>query len=164
MLKIRPLQHDDKADVLRLNDAAAPAVFRLNVSALSGLMAISDLHLVAVSADGIVAAYALVFSKEQPYDGEEFLAFREAIAEPFLYVDQIAVDESARGSGIGKMLCQALASQGHGLGTAALCCEVNIVPPNPVSLAFHHSMGFIRIGEMATQDGRTVALLMRELL
>lgn len=126
-------------------------------------MEISGHHLAAVRADGTLAGYALAFSKEQAYDGEEFLALRAAIAGSFVYVDQIAVDESARGAGIGRMLYQALASRGRDIGAAALCCEVNTWPPNPDSLAFHRSIGFTQIGEMDTHDGRTVALLMREL-
>jgi predicted GNAT superfamily acetyltransferase len=159
MLTIRPLRHDDTPAVLGLNGAAAPAVFRLDLPELSRLMAISPLHLAAVQSDGTLAGYALAFSSEQPYDGEEFIALRSSMAAAFVYVDQIAIDERARGTGIGRMLYQELASRAQALGATALCCEVNTSPPNPGSLAFHQRMGFTSIGAMDTRDGRGVVLL-----
>jgi len=43
----------------------------------------------------------------------------------------------------------------------SLSCEVNLDPPNPASMAFHMSYGFIQIGRMHTSDGRHVALLQK---
>jgi predicted GNAT superfamily acetyltransferase len=160
---VRPLRHDDATDLLRLNAAAAPAVFRLDCPELSRLMGISSLHLAAAQSDATLAGYVLAFSREQPYDGEEFLVLRSSVAEAFVYVDQIAIEERARGTGIGTMLYQELAARARGLGAAALCCEVNTSPPNPGSLAFHQRMGFNRIGVINTLDGRIVTLLKREL-
>jgi uncharacterized protein len=44
----------------------------------------------------------------------------------------------------------------------ALGCEVNVMPPNPESLAFHAPLGFRRISSLATLDGREVELLTKE--
>lgn len=162
MPTIRPLHYDDIADVLRLNREAAPAVFRLDRSELSRLMDISALHLAVVRPDGAMAGYALAFSKDQSYDGEEFLAFEASVADPFIYVDQIVVEERSRGTGIGRALYEALALRARRLGASALCCEVNLEPPNPRSLSFHLRIGFNVAGEISTTDGRTVALLRRE--
>ncbi len=158
-MKIRPLQHDDSEAVLRINAAAGAAVARLDLPELSRLMAISALHLAAVNSSGAVAGYALAFSNEHAYDGEEFLTFRASIDTPFIYIDQVAIDIAARRAGAGRMLYQELASRAESLRAAALCCEVNLVPPNPVSFAFHRRMGFTRAGALDTLDGRTVALL-----
>ena len=160
-MKIRPLQHDDSEAVLRINATAGAAVARLDVPELSRLMAISALHLAAVNSSGAVAGYALAFSNEHAYDGEEFLTFRASIDKPFIYIDQVAIDVAARRAGAGRMLYQELASRAESLRAAALCCEVNFVPPNPVSLAFHRRVGFARTGALDTLDGRTVALLRR---
>lgn len=159
MVTIRALQHDDIAEVLRINAAAVPAVFRLDASEVSRLLAISGLHLAAVRSDGCLTGYALAFSSAHPYDGEEFLAFRRFVDDPFLYVDQIAIEQDRRGTGIGRALYRELASCARGLGASSLCCEVNIEPPNPGSLMFHEHMGFARVGEFSASDGRKVALL-----
>lgn len=43
-----------------------------------------------------------------------------------------------------------------------LTCEVNLEPPNPHSLAFHHRLGFTQVGEQVTTRGTVrVALLVR---
>ena len=162
MLTIRSLQHDDIAAVLRLNAQAVPAVFRLDHSEISRLMEISRLHLAAARPDGTLAGYALAFSWEQSYDGEEFRALQSSIASSFVYVDQIAIEERSRGTGIGRMLYEELALRARRVGASTLCCEVNTEPPNPSSLSFHRRMGFTIVGEINTRDGRTVALLRRE--
>jgi predicted GNAT superfamily acetyltransferase len=109
MLSVRPLEHDDIAEVLRINAAAQPAVFRLDVEELARLMEISSRHLVACQRDRMIAGYVLVFSNDDPYDGEEFQVLRSRIAGPFLYIDQIAIEQRARGAGAGRMLYQSLA-------------------------------------------------------
>ncbi len=113
--------------------------------------------------DGDLAGYALAFAHDHPYDGEEFLTLRSLINAPFIYVDQIVVNPDTRATGIGRTLYQALTEQAQHLGATALCCEVNITPPNPASLAFHQRMGFVLIGEMETFDGRRVTLLRKDL-
>lgn len=162
MLTVRLLERDDTVGVLRLNAAVVPAVFKLDTVELARLMAISRLHLAAVQPDGTLAGYVLAFSKEQPYDGDEFITLRSLIDGPFVYIDQIVVDERARGMGIGPKLYRELEARATGLGSTVLCCEVNTWPPNPASLAFHRRMGFVRIGEMETPDGRSVTLLSRK--
>jgi predicted GNAT superfamily acetyltransferase len=149
--------------VLELNAAAAPAVAAVDASELARLMGLSARHLAALQPDGGLAGYALVFASDDPYDGEEFLALRSSITGPFLYVDQVAVAEQCRGTGVGRRLYDEIALRARQRGAHTLCCEVNISPPNPGSLAFHARMGFTRIGDLATQDGREVALLSRTL-
>lgn len=161
VIAIRALSPADGADVLRINAAAGAGVFQLDPPELSRLTHMSSLHLVAARAGGAVAGYALAFSSDDAYDGEEFLAFRSSIDEPFWYVDQIAVERPFRGIGVGRKLYEALASGASRRGVAALCCEVNTIPPNPDSLVFHRRLGFERIGVLSTLDGREVALLRR---
>ena len=40
-----------------------------------------------------------------------------------------------------------------------IVCEVNVVPPNPGSLAFHKTLGFSKVGQLSVHDGREVVLL-----
>jgi predicted GNAT superfamily acetyltransferase len=80
--------------------AAEPAVCRLDRHELSRLMGLSLLHLAATrGADGF-AGYVLAFFSGDDYDGEEFLQLRSSIHEPFVYVDEIAVESEYRGTGI----------------------------------------------------------------
>lgn len=157
------LRPEDAESVLRLNAVATPAVVALDAVELARLMAISTLHLAITGTGGHLAGYALAFSHDQPYDGEEFLALRRVVDVPFLYVDQIVVDPDTRAAGLGRMLYDLLAERANARGASVLCCEVNLSPPNPESLAFHRRIGFTHVDDMATVDGRTVTLLRKDL-
>nr|WP_295382007.1 GNAT family N-acetyltransferase [Pseudoxanthomonas sp.] len=163
MYTLRSMHADDADAVLRLNAVATPAVFTLDAAELSRLMAISGLHIaVAATGSGLVG-YALAFSRDQAYDGEEFLALRRSVEVPFLYVDQIVVDPGLRAAGLGRKLYAAMEARARELGAPTLCCEVNTSPPNPASLAFHTRLGFTRLDDRVTADGRVVALLRKDL-
>jgi len=159
MVNIEALETVHFSDVLRINASADGAVFQLDQRELSRLTAISSAHRVAVGADGFIQGYLLAFFRDDPYDGEEFLALRSSIGQPFVYIDQVAVERRFRRAGTGRRLYEELASRGRNDGARVLCCEVNIVPPNPDSLAFHRRMGFRELGQLSTSDGRTAALV-----
>jgi uncharacterized protein len=56
---------------------------------------------------------------------------------------------------------QALKVAARAAGHTALCCEVNIAPPNPISDRFHERFGFSEIGRALLPDrGKTVRYLM----
>jgi predicted GNAT superfamily acetyltransferase len=44
-----------------------------------------------------------------------------------------------------------------------MVCEVNVLPPNPASLAFHRSRGYVEVGRLTHGQGKVVALLSKEL-
>lgn len=163
MYVLRSLCPDDADAVLRLNAAATPAVSALDAAELARLTAMSGLHLAVAATDGAVVGYLLAFSRDHPYDGEEFLALRRIVEVPFLYVDQIVVDPEIRAAGIGRTLYARVSALARACGATTLCCEVNVSPPNPGSQAFHQRMGFMPVEEMATTDGRTVVLLRKDL-
>ena len=45
-----------------------------------------------------------------------------------------------------------------------VCCEVNAVPPNPASQAFHERLGFVQVGSAQLAGGaKTVTYMVREI-
>jgi predicted GNAT superfamily acetyltransferase len=84
---------------------------------------------------------------------------RSLIPRPFLYIDQVVVSGSVRRAGIGRRLYAVLEQAALLRGLCCLCWEVNTVPPNPGSLAFHGRLGFSAVGTLATRDPRNVSLL-----
>lgn len=159
---VRPMTREDEAEVLHLNGAAAPHVARLDAAELQRLRPLSSSHLV-VEERGMLLGYALVFAMSDHYDGEEFQVFKAELSEPFTYIDQVVTAESVRGVGVGRKLYDAIAREARARSQNRLCCEVNIEPPNPRSLAFHRALGFRVTREMTTQDGRRVNLLEKRL-
>ena len=162
MIGIRAMAQADGAEVLRINAASQPKVALLDEKEWARLMALPGHHLVATREGAGVVGYMLVFFRETPYDGEEFLALRSAIAEPFIYADQVAVAEEFQGRGIGRAFYEELESAAGRRGVRILCCDVNLDPPNPGSSAFHRKLGFGVAGLMVTRDGRDVELLAKE--
>lgn len=159
MIKVRHLSMDDRYEVLRINAAARPAVAALDDIELARLLGLPNHHLVATNSAGTVLAYILAFDANSSYDGEEFQEFLLKTQAPFIYIDQVAVHEAWRGTGIGKALYGAVESITELRDCHLLCCEVNTDPPNPGSMAFHKRIGFASIGSLATRDGRRVELL-----
>jgi hypothetical protein len=161
-ITIRPLAEADRAGILKINAGNGPAVAALDRAELDRLLALSDTHRVAAAGDGAVVAYMLVFAHRCAYDGEEFQYFLAHLGEPFLYVDQVAVDPGRKRSGIGRQLYQALIELARTRQIGALCCEVNTIPSNPASLEFHRQLGFTAVGNGDTLDGRRVTFLVRK--
>jgi uncharacterized protein len=162
IVTVRPLASADSSAILRINASHWPAVASLDHAELDRLLALSDAHRVAVAGDAVVG-YMLVFARHSAYDGEEFQHFRAQLPDPFLYVDQVAVEPAHRRMGIGRRLYQALLELAGQQPIAWLCCEVNLRPPNPASLDFHRRLGFTVMGNGDTLDGRRVAFLARKL-
>jgi len=156
------MQGRDALGVLALNLASRPTVAPLDPQELSRLVSLPHEHRVATRGDEVVG-YLLAFPRDAPYDGEEFLAFREILTGAYLYVDQVAVESGARDRGIGRSLYQEIQSVAVRGGVQVRCCEVNLEPPNPRSLAFHEKLGFRPVGRLCTRDGREVQLLAKPL-
>jgi predicted GNAT superfamily acetyltransferase len=156
---IRDIAAADLADVLAINSEASPGVSRLDPATAGALMSMASVAWIAVR-EGRVAGYLIGFLPSSGYDGEEFLWFRQR-RKSFVYVDQIAVAASSRGHGIGRRFYEELTRWGGAHSCQSLVCEVNLVPPNPESLAFHRTCGFSEVGRLLVADGREVALMER---
>ena len=162
MLSIRSLSVADFQAVVRINVQGLPGVAALDEPELARLMAMPNHHLVVENVSTVIVGYALVLDHDAPYDGEEFQAFKRKMAKPFIYIDQVATLREARRTGIGAATYEAIKNKAKLSGTLLLCCEVNINPPNNESLAFHQNQGFSQLESMATEDGRVVALLIKD--
>jgi predicted GNAT superfamily acetyltransferase len=154
---IRFAHAGDAPAILAINAASQPHVARLDAAELARLLALASVFLVVESPD--VIAYLIAMRSTDDYDGEEFTHFKAGAAEPFLYIDQIAIAPPSRGRGLGRALYAHAKEWCREHDIVTLCCEVNLEPPNPDSLIFHERIGFRRSGEMHTRDGRRVVLL-----
>lgn len=163
MKSLRRLGYSDCREVLRINAESLPGVARLDEKEFDRLMGITNAHLAIEGADTAIIGYALAFPSNAAYDGEEFLAFLEACEGPFMYIDQVAVETNMRRRGVASSLYQALEDEARRSSMSALCCEVNLVPPNPGSIAFHRDREFHQLKVLETADGRTVTLLSKRL-
>lgn len=150
----------DYADILALNEAAIPAVNRIDGATLA------DLHrqaaaLIVARAGETLAGFLLALDEGAEYGSLNFQFFRRRY-DRFAYVDRIVVDPEFRGGGVGRQLYATLFAQT--VEKPRVTCEVNLEPPNPGSLDFHRSLGFEVVGEQDTEGGsKRVALMVREM-
>jgi predicted GNAT superfamily acetyltransferase len=111
----------------------------------------------------INASEALLIALDQSsaYEHVNFLWFRQRY-ERFVYVDRVVTSPSARGKGYARALYLDLFRRAKSAGHTQILCEVNLDPPNPVSDAFHTSLGFDEVGRAVIYDGaKTVRYLLR---
>lgn len=159
--RIRPLTPGDLAAVARLNAANVPAVGPLDEGRVELFAAVST-WLVAEDRGELVATF-VGLREGVDYASPNYRWFA-ARHDRFAYVDRIALAPAARGTGLADRLYERWFAAAAADGVAVVCAEVNLVPPNPRSLAFHRRHGFATVGELAHDDGdERVALLEREI-
>ena len=156
---IRNIEIADLARVLEINNANTPGVSELTLAELQ-LDFKNSLHALAIDNEhGEVCAFCITFAPDAPDAGDNHRWFAERY-ESFVYLDRIAIDSNHQNRGLGVQLYQSvenmmLQSSEHSM----LCCEVNLKPPNPGSLRFHHRIGFTEVGQQSFDTDYTVSLL-----
>lgn len=155
---IRPITADDLPAIVKINDAAYPAVPITGADEMRRLIDHAA-YAVAVDAEGDVVGFLLAMEPGRDYDSENYRWFAER-SESFLYVDRIVLDPSLRGQGVGRRLYEAVFDRARLAGFGEVDCEVNVEPPNPGSLAFHARMGFEEVGRQSTKGGQFVVSLL----
>jgi uncharacterized protein len=103
------------------------------------------------------------FHQHCTYDNPNFAWLKTRYAR-FIYIDRVVVSEAARGQGLARSLYGLLEDQALRDTCERLVCEINAVPPNPQSDAFHQKLGFTPVGEQVLEDrGKTVRYWAKEL-
>jgi uncharacterized protein len=159
-IHIRELARRDHERVLELNQASVQELSPLDEQRLEHILALTHQSLVAASDNGDVLAFAIAIAPGTDYDSLNYTTLGEMF-ESFLYLDRIAVADSARRQGLGAALYDAMEAAAAPFGR--MVCDVNIEPRNDASLAFHAVRGYREVGELAHGGVKTVALMSKEL-
>jgi uncharacterized protein len=151
--------HAATAPLLALNNEHAVELSRLTLSELDKIVRASFFSSTINHSDALLIA----FDQSSHYEHVNFLWFRQRY-EQFVYVDRVVTSLAARGKGYARALYLDLFDRAKACGHTRIVCEVNLDPPNPVSDAFHASLGFSEVGRAAIHDGaKTVRYLLRVL-
>ncbi len=156
---ITPLALDRLDGVLALNNAHAAELSLLNRDRLAGLVRQALWAAQAGDADG----FLLLLDETAAYDSPNFRWFTQRYGR-FAYVDRVAVAPAARGRGLARQFYAGAFAVAGAAGQRVVAAEVNRIPPNPASDAFHAALGFREVGQAAIHGGaRTVRYLLRDL-
>ncbi len=106
-----------------------------------------------------IAAFLLAFRKGAAYDGTVFQMF-ERQADDFIYLDRVVVATSHWGQGIADRLYNDVVDFARLSGVGRLVCEVDVLPPNDISLRFHQKRGFREFGRQSLRGGAKIVSLL----
>lgn len=159
---IRDANTEDLDAALALNESEIPHVGSLTMDSLRGFHAEAAYFRLACDDHNNILAVLIGLAPGTAYASLNYRWFNERY-EKFAYIDRVAVAQQARRCGIAQALYGDFERQSASWAEH-LCCEVNLVPENPVSMAFHRRLGFEQVGTLETQNGaKKVALLMRKI-
>jgi uncharacterized protein len=156
---LRPVSDADVDAVLDLNERNVVWLAPLDRARLDRLRGWAD-RFDVLESDGEVAGFVITFAAGTPYDSENYRWFTERYGESFYYLDRIVLHEDHRRKGLGGFVYDAVEHLARPHGRLVL--EVNLVPRNEVSLAFHAARGFVEVGRLGDDEHR-VALMEKTL-
>ena len=143
-VNIRPARQDDSPQILRLNEESVRFLSPLDAQRLALLQTQAACLRVLESA-GEVAAFLLAFREGSSYDSTNYGWFASHFPR-FMYIDRVVVSSSLQGQGVGKRMYEDLFAFARASGVSRVTCEIDLEPPNPVSLRFHERYGFRQVG------------------
>ena len=151
----KPISSSDRTSIWAINQANIPEVGSIDkIKRLDNLIDWSS-HIFVVRAQEI-AGFIILMRENQNYDSLNYEFFNSQ-GFPFLYVDRIAIKEGHRRKGLGNMIYSRTIEIAKKLNLPT-CCEVNTLPKNEPSLAFHDSFGFEEVGTKDYGDHSVVYL------
>ena len=157
-MELRPLSHTNIQSVWKINEEGLPGTGQVSQIEISSLLNLSKLSM-GVFQDDLLLGFVICLSPKTEYGSLNYAWFNQNY-DSFIYVDRVAVAQSHRNSGIGSMLYEYVIqySLENGVPVAA---EVNLDPPNPGSMRFHHRFGFEEVGVLHHQS-KSVTMLLRK--
>jgi predicted GNAT superfamily acetyltransferase len=149
-IKITIGNTNDIEAVLSLNEAANPHVNHISKSELTSLID-SSFYFGVARDEEIIAGFIIALPTGLDYQSQNYRWFSQQY-DKFIYIDRIVISDGYQGCGIGGDFYKKLEELSV-KAAPALSCEVNLRPPNPNSLAFHHNLGFNEVGQQDTCNG-----------
>ena len=158
MHTLRTIDDGDIAWILALNAQNEEATSPLDAARLRLMLGDAFQARAANATDGFI----IPFDQSSAYRSENYLWFRDRYPR-FVYVDRIIVAASARRTGLARALYENVFDTAKRAGRQTVGGEVNVVPPNPASDAFHDSLGFVEVGRATIANGKTVRYIIKDL-
>ena len=153
----RALSQDDVDSVWAINEEGLPGTGQVSKQEISNLLALSVLAFGVFQRNQLLG-FVICLSPRKNYSSPNYAWFNKNF-ESFIYVDRIAVCKSHRNQGIGSSLYEMVTSYAEKM-EIPVAAEVNLEPPNPGSMRFHHRFEFETVGTLHHKD-KSVSMLIR---
>ena len=159
MIRIRPIEERDFPFILRINEENVSVLAPMDEDGLRRFGDMAECFWIA-EADGEAAGFLIALREGcGDYESENYRWFSRHYPQ-FLYIDRVVIDEPYRGRGIGRALYGRVFERARETAVPFVTAEVDTVPYNAESLAFHAAMGFREVGTQSVRGGSvTVSLL-----
>ena len=151
----------DLAAVSRLNNLFAQETSFLSEEEMGLLLRMAS-YARGFAESGVLAAFLIALDERADYVSANFAFFRRR-REQFVYIDRVITAENETRRGLARQLYEDLFLRARTAAQTVVGCEINVVPANPVSDAFHARMGFVEVGRAELANGKTVRYLERVL-
>ena len=155
--QIRPATPEDYEQILKLNEESVHFLSPLSKERLTHLHQQSEI-LKVIEVDGLVEAFVLALREGNDYDSVNYIWFTKNYNK-FLYIDRVVVSVKQQGSGLGKLLYEEVFKHAKSIEIPVVTAEIDIEPPNPVSLKFHEKFGFKEVGKQSVAGGKKIVSL-----
>ncbi|MBO6621629.1 MAG: GNAT family N-acetyltransferase [Balneola sp.] len=154
---IREANTKDISEILKLNETEVPHVGSIRRKDFLKFLEIAS-NFIVMDIEGEIAGFMISLREGGDYGSVNYKFFNNHYKK-FEYVDRIVIKEEFKGKGLGRKLYEFLFDNNE---THLVCCEVNLKPENPDSMAFHEKLGFKEKSKMITDDGKKmVSMLVR---
>ena len=154
---VRCAEPEDFVEILRLNEESVHFLSPMSREKLERMYKEAELCKVVIS-QGEILAFCLAFREGADYDSVNYLWFASHYPS-FLYVDRVVVDLKKQTTGLGSLLYEEVFRHARETGVRIVTAEIDIAPPNPVSLKFHEKFGFKEVGRQEVAGGTKVVSL-----
>ena len=154
---IRPLAIEDAERVLAINEAVVHKLAPMDEDRYRWFLGEAACAW-AAEVDGVLAGFVLVLAPGSAYESDNYRWFG-ARYDAFRYLDRVAIDEPFRRRGVGTAIYDQVEAHAAALGVPVLL-EVNELPPNEASLAFHGARGYRPVGTLDHDGGAKVVRLL----
>jgi predicted GNAT superfamily acetyltransferase len=158
-VRLRALTESDVPRVLALNEAEVEMLAPMDELRLRLLHDVAH-QFAVIDVGGAFGGFVVTFAPGADYDSENYRWFTERYGDGFLYLDRVVVDPTVRRRGVAGRVYDLVESVASAYGLLAL--EVNLVPRNDASLAFHLARGFVEVGRLG-DDAHLVSLQTKQL-
>jgi|TARA_R110001599_G_scaffold84130_2_gene226746 predicted GNAT superfamily acetyltransferase len=152
---IREANTKDISEILKLNEAEVPHVGSIRRKEFLKFLEIAS-NFIVIDIEGEIAGFMISLREGADYGSVNYKFFINHYKN-FEYVDRIVIKEEFKGKGMGRKLYEFLFEKNE---TGLVCCEVNVKPQNPDSMAFHQKLGFKEKSKLITEGGKKIVSML----